>query len=54
MGKREYMLAEYGEATLDAMRAVKYALDPNDTLNPGKIFPETVGGGHVRRPANRS
>ncbi len=54
MGKREYMLEEYGEATVEAMRAVKYALDPNDTLNPGKIFPETAEGGRVRRPANRA
>jgi D-lactate dehydrogenase (cytochrome) len=53
MGKREYMLEEYGEATVEAMRAVKYALDPNDTLNPGKMFPETADGGRVRRPANR-
>jgi D-lactate dehydrogenase (cytochrome) len=53
MGKREYVLEEYGEATVEAMRAVKYALDPNDTLNPGKMFPETADGGRVRRPANR-
>ncbi|MFB6310646.1 MAG: FAD-binding oxidoreductase [Salinirussus sp.] len=51
MGKREYLAKEFGEATVEAMRAVKYALDPNDTLNPGKIFPETAEGGRVRRPA---
>jgi len=51
MGKREYMLREYGEATVEAMRSIKYALDPNDTLNPGKIFPETADGERVRRPA---
>jgi D-lactate dehydrogenase (cytochrome) len=52
MGKRDYMLEEFGDATVDAMRAVKFALDPNDTLNPGKMFPETADGGRVRPPAN--
>jgi D-lactate dehydrogenase (cytochrome) len=51
MGKREYLLQEHGEAAVEAMRSITYALDPNDTLNPGKIFPETAGGGRVRRPA---
>jgi len=41
-GKREYLVAEHGEATVEAMRRIKRALDPNDTLNPGKIFPETA------------
>jgi len=47
-GKREYLLREHGEATVDAMRAVKTALDPRDILNPGKVFPETEDGGRVR------
>ncbi|EMA45418.1 FAD-binding oxidoreductase [Halococcus saccharolyticus] len=38
-GKRSYMIAEHGEGTVDAMRAIKRTLDPNATLNPGKIFP---------------
>ncbi|WP_433624752.1 FAD-binding oxidoreductase [Halomicrococcus sp. NG-SE-24] len=46
-GKREYLVDEHGEESVEAMRRVKRALDPNDTLNPGKIFPETVGGGRV-------
>ena len=40
MGKRKYMSAEHGEAALDVMRAIKHALDPEDLLNPGKIFPD--------------
>jgi len=48
-GKREYLVEEHGETAVEAMRAIKLALDPNDTLNPGKIFPETVDGGRVRR-----
>ena len=36
-GKMKYMKAEYGEPALEAMRAVKRALDPLDIINPGKI-----------------
>ncbi len=46
-GKREYLVAEHGEGTVEAMRRVKRALDPNDTLNPGKVFPETADGGRL-------
>ncbi|PSP99182.1 lactate dehydrogenase [Halobacteriales archaeon QS_5_70_17] len=42
LGKRKYMTLEHGEAGVAAMRRIKDALDPNDTLNPGKIFPETT------------
>ncbi|MCT9097267.1 FAD-binding oxidoreductase [Haloarchaeobius sp. HME9146] len=48
LGKREYLEREHGAATVEAMRKVKRALDPTDTLNPGKMFPETVDGGRVR------
>ncbi len=36
-GKQKYLRAELGR-TVDAMRAVKRALDPHNILNPGKIF----------------
>jgi len=41
MGKRDYLEREHGAVGVELMRRVKGALDPNDTLNPGKIFPET-------------
>ena len=37
-GKMKYLKAEHGPA-LNAMRAIKHALDPLDILNPGKILP---------------
>lgn len=44
MGKREYLVTEHGEESVEAMRQLKRAFDPHDTLNPGKIFPETADG----------
>lgn len=39
LGKARFMPAEHG-ASLDIMKQIKQALDPNGILNPGKIFPE--------------
>jgi D-lactate dehydrogenase (cytochrome) len=37
LGKMKYLDAEHGPA-LDVMRAIKRTLDPDNRLNPGKIF----------------
>ena len=37
LGKKKYLAAEHGEA-LDVMRALKRTLDPDNRMNPGKIF----------------
>ena len=38
-GKQKYLQAELGPEALDAMRALKRALDPQNIFNPGKIVP---------------
>jgi len=37
-GKMKYLDAELGSGAVDAMRAIKRALDPLNIMNPGKIF----------------
>jgi D-lactate dehydrogenase (cytochrome) len=38
LGKRKFLVAEHGTAAVEAMRALKRALDPENLFNPGKIF----------------
>ncbi len=38
IGKQEWLVKELGEGTVDIMRMLKRALDPQDLFNPGKIF----------------
>jgi D-lactate dehydrogenase (cytochrome) len=49
-GKQRYLEPEHGAGAVETMRTIKRALDPTDTLNPGKIFPETADGGRVHEP----
>ena len=37
LGKREFLVAEHG-AAVDEMKKLKFALDPDNLMNPGKIF----------------
>lgn len=37
--KRAFVSKEIDRVTLDLMRNIKYLFDPNDILNPGKLFP---------------
>lgn len=39
-GKQKYLQMELGES-VDIMRMIKQTLDPNNIMNPGKIFPLT-------------
>ncbi|PSP45952.1 hypothetical protein BRC63_00330 [Halobacteriales archaeon QH_10_70_21] len=51
MGKRTFLELEHGAGGVETMRALKGAFDPNDILNPGKMFPETdAEGARVELP----
>jgi glycolate oxidase len=38
--KQKYLRLDLPAETIEAMRSIKCALDPNNIMNPGKIFPE--------------
>ena len=38
--KRKYLRLDLAPETIEVMRAIKRALDPNNIMNPGKIFPQ--------------
>jgi glycolate oxidase len=38
LAKKPWLRKQMGDASFDAMRLVKRALDPDGLLNPGKIF----------------
>lgn len=37
IGKKEYLVEELGEGTVELMRTVKQAIDPLNLFNPGKV-----------------
>jgi D-lactate dehydrogenase (cytochrome) len=42
-GKTRYLTLEHGEEGVEAMRAIKAALDPDGLMNPGKVLPAAAG-----------
>lgn len=40
VGKRQYLVRELGPEAVQAMAALKVALDPRGILNPGKVIPD--------------
>jgi D-lactate dehydrogenase (cytochrome) len=40
IGKIEYLVSELGSEAVDVMRIIKFALDPNGIMNPGKVVGE--------------
>ncbi|KAF9474412.1 hypothetical protein BDN70DRAFT_884839 [Pholiota conissans] len=40
LGKREYLVEELGEGTVELMKTIKRAVDPLGLFNPGKLYPD--------------
>ena len=40
IAKRDWIVRQRGESAVEAMRAIKVALDPDGILNPGVLLPE--------------
>ena len=38
IGKKEYLVDELGEGTVELMRTIKRVVDPLNLLNPGKVW----------------
>ncbi|KXN85495.1 D-lactate dehydrogenase [cytochrome], mitochondrial [Leucoagaricus sp. SymC.cos] len=49
VGKKEYLVEELGDGTVELMRTLKQAVDPLNILNPGKLYPERQD---TERPRN--
>ncbi|KAK0190619.1 FAD-linked oxidase-like protein [Armillaria mellea] len=41
IGKRDYLIEELGEGTVELMKTIKRAIDPLGLFNPGKLYPDT-------------
>ncbi|KAJ7460976.1 D-lactate dehydrogenase cytochrome oxidoreductase [Mycena galericulata] len=42
VGKKEYLVEELGQGTVDLMRQIKKVVDPGNILNPGKASPNPL------------
>ena len=38
LGKREFLVEEMGDNTINVMKMLKNALDPKGLMNPGKVL----------------
>jgi D-lactate dehydrogenase (cytochrome) len=38
VGKKEFLIEEVGQSSVDLMRKIKFAIDPHKILNPDKVF----------------
>jgi D-lactate dehydrogenase (cytochrome) len=38
LGKKKYLFDQFGAEPLDLMKSIKTTIDPNNILNPNKIF----------------
>jgi D-lactate dehydrogenase (cytochrome) len=38
LGKKKYLLNQFGTEALEIMKSIKKTFDPNNILNPNKIF----------------
>jgi D-lactate dehydrogenase (cytochrome) len=43
LGKQKYLQLEFGDAGLELMRTLKFAMDPHNLMNPGKLVPAGPG-----------
>ncbi|KAF9072857.1 D-lactate dehydrogenase cytochrome oxidoreductase [Rhodocollybia butyracea] len=41
IGKKEYLVEELGEGTVELMKTIKKAVDPMNLCNPTKLYPDT-------------
>ncbi|KAH9480894.1 D-lactate dehydrogenase [cytochrome], mitochondrial [Psilocybe cubensis] len=42
IGKKEYLIGELGEGTVQLMKTIKKTIDPLGIFNPGKLYPDDV------------
>ncbi|KAK7031045.1 D-lactate ferricytochrome c oxidoreductase [Paramarasmius palmivorus] len=42
IGKKEYLVEELGQGTVELMKTIKRTLDPLGLFNPGKLYPDEV------------
>ncbi|KAF9077968.1 FAD-linked oxidase-like protein [Rhodocollybia butyracea] len=42
IGKKQYLVEELGQGTVELMKTVKQAIDPMNLFNPGKLYPDNT------------